>query len=273
MSRTVLVTGASAGIGRAVALEYAARGRPVALLARRRDRLEAVADAIRDSGGAASIHVCDVGDREALRAAVRVAEAVHGPIETAVVNAGLGHLGPLVAMTDEDVDRLLGANVHGAIETVRAVLPGMVARRRGRVALVSSVLGKTAIPACALYVASKWALVGFGRALRPELAPFGITVTTVLPGRTETDFFTTMKTRAFRAWTARRAGTGHTAEAVARVLVAATEDGRREVTVGLLNRLAVAALNLCPGTVERAMARLGAAEMRAAVERHLPAGR
>lgn len=257
----VLVTGASSGIGRAVALEYAASGRPVALVARRRERLEAIADSIRDGGGKASIHACDVGDREALRRAVRAAEAALGPVGTCVANAGIGHLGPLAAMTDADVDRMLRVNLHGALETVRAVLPSMIARRRGRIALVSSVLGKTAVPASALYCATKWALVGLGRALRPELAPFGITVTTVCPGRTETEFFETMKVAALRSYLGRRKGTGHTAEAVARTAVAATEAGRREVTVGLMNRLTVAAVNLCPGTAEFALGRLLGREM------------
>lgn len=251
----VLVTGASAGIGRAAALEYAARGRPVALLARRRERLEAIADSIRDSGGTASIHVCDVGDRASLRKAVAAAEAALGPLGTCVANAGFGYLGPLATMGDEDVDRMLRVNLAGAIDTVRAVLPGMIRRRRGRIALVSSVLGKVSVPACALYCATKWALVGFARALRPEVAPFGVTVTTICPGRTSSEFFDVWKVRTVLGWMNRRPQMSHTPEAVARALVAATEAGRREATVGFANRLVVAALSLCPGTSERLLGR------------------
>ena len=181
--RVILVTGCSSGIGRATALEGAARGHRVFATARNRhdladlerpDRLETLA--------------LDVTDGAAVRAAVEAALARAGRLDALVNNAGYGQYGAAEEVTLEEWRAQFEVNLFGAIAAIQAVLPAMRRERSGTIVNVSSVSGRVAIPFAAPYSASKHALEAVSDALRVELSAFGIRVVLVEPGPIETRF-------------------------------------------------------------------------------------
>ena len=178
----VIVTGASSGIGRALALRLGTLGYRVGLIARRRDLLESVATTIAAGGGSAAAAVADVGDRPALRAAVADVESRLGPAEILVANAGFGAPTWLDPLNIADVEATFRVNVLGVIYAIEAVLPGMLARRQGHLLAVSSLAGFKGLPGESAYCASKAAVNAYLEGLRIALRPRGVAVTTVCPG-------------------------------------------------------------------------------------------
>lgn len=181
-----MVTGASSGIGRAVAKAAAHRGARIGLVARHEPALSLVLDEI---GGQGTVAVADVASRQQAEGAVAQVEAALGPIDIVVANAGVGLYGAFVDSDPEDFERLLGVNVLGTLYVLRAALPSMVERRRGHVVVVASVAGRMAAPFEAVYSATKFAQVGLAEALAVELSAFGIGVSVVNPGVVDTGFF------------------------------------------------------------------------------------
>jgi short-subunit dehydrogenase len=182
----VVVTGASRGIGRAIAQAAAARGARLGLLARNQAELAALAGEL---GGATEVVTADVADPAALRGALADLEARLGRIDVLVANAGIGQYGPFVDVPPEEIDRVVQVNVLGVLHAVQAVVPGMIARRRGHVVVVSSIAGRIGVPFEAVYSASKFAVTGLAEALAVELEPYGIGVSMVNPGPVDTEFF------------------------------------------------------------------------------------
>ncbi len=179
----MVITGASRGLGRAVAVAAAERGSHVALLARSTGDLEAVALL---TGGLPV--PCDVGDPVAVRAAVDAVVDRFGRLDVLVANAGVGSYGPFTDLSDEALDALVRTNVLGAMHTVRAAVAPMEAAGRGRIVLVGSIAGRIGVPLEAAYSATKHAVDGLGRALAAELAPRGIAVSVVNLGPIDTGF-------------------------------------------------------------------------------------
>jgi len=172
----VLLTGASRGIGEALARGLAARACEVGLLARNEAELEALAASLPGQGHQAL--VADVGDRaEVLRAAQGF-----GRTDVVVANAGVADYGPYIALDPEAEERMTRVNWLGTLYTVRAVLPQMIERGRGHVVIVSSGAALRTFPEAAVYGATKAAQRGFSEALRHELKGTGVSVTTVYPG-------------------------------------------------------------------------------------------
>jgi short-subunit dehydrogenase len=187
---TVLVTGASSGIGEATALAFARRRARLALCARRLDRLQAVAERCRQAGAPdVAIRRADVSQAADARAFVATALQRYEAIDVLVNNAGFGWRGRLVDMPEEEVEALLRTNVLGAIWTSQAAIPDMLARRAGVIINVASVVGFRPMPYSAVYSASKHALVGLSHAMRGELSGTGVKVSVVYPGTTATEFF------------------------------------------------------------------------------------
>jgi short-subunit dehydrogenase len=178
----VIVTGASSGIGRALALRLGSEGYRVGLIARRRDELEAVASRI----AVAVAAVADVGDRTALRAAVAEVEGRLGPVEVMVANAGVGAPTRLDPLNIADVEQTMRVNLMGVIYSVEAVLPGMLARRGGHLLAISSLGAFKGLPGESAYCASKAAVNTYMEGLRIALRTKGIVVTTVCPGFVQT---------------------------------------------------------------------------------------
>ena len=181
----VLVTGASSGIGRATAVEAAARGHTVFAAARRAGALEELA---RESKGIEAVPL-DVTDPESVRTAVaRIDELTDGHGVDALVNsAGYALGGPVEALSGEAVEHQFQTNVFGLLDVTRAFLPRMRERRAGRIVNVSSVVGRVVFPGMGVYAATKFAIEALSDALRMELAPFGVSVVLIEPGFVKTD--------------------------------------------------------------------------------------
>ncbi len=179
LTRNAIITGASSGIGAALAGELSRRGWAVALLARRQDLLEEVRATLATPSVALP---CDVTDAAAVERAVRQAEATLGPIDLAVANAGVGIPGHATKFKLADADRTIRVNVLGMMNLFAAVILPMVERRSGRFAGIASVAGLRGLPTSAAYSASKAAMQTFLESSRIELAPYGVGVTIVNPG-------------------------------------------------------------------------------------------
>lgn len=185
--RTAFITGASAGIGRALAERLAARGTTVALAARRKDTLDEVRRAIEAKGGRALAVPLDVARPDDVVAAIEALERDLGGLDLVVANAGIGGATPAARITWASIAPMLQINVMGAIATLAAALPAMIARGRGHLVGISSLAGIRGLPKTATYSASKAALSTFLEGLHVDLQGSGVFVTDVRPGYVKTD--------------------------------------------------------------------------------------
>jgi 2-hydroxycyclohexanecarboxyl-CoA dehydrogenase len=184
VSRVALVTGGGRGIGRAIALRLAADGLAVAVAARTRDQVDETA---RVAGRRALPLQLDVTDADSITGAVERTTRELGPIDVLVNNAGVAESAPFVKTDADFWDRHFAVNVRGPYLLTRAVLPGMLQRRWGRIINIASLAGLFGSPYVTAYTASKHALVGFTRALATEVSGKGVTVNALCPGFTATD--------------------------------------------------------------------------------------
>ena len=188
--RVALVTGASSGIGEALARELARRGAKVALVARRKDRLEALADELVQAGHEAKAHVCDIRDPEAIASTEAQVRSAWGAIELLVNSAGYANHVLFVDHDAADIQDMMLTNYMGTVHWIKQVLPAMRERRRGWIVNVSSFAGKLGQPDEVAYSASKFAVTGLSQGLAGELAPLGIHVLCVHPTLVRTEMFT-----------------------------------------------------------------------------------
>jgi NAD(P)-dependent dehydrogenase (short-subunit alcohol dehydrogenase family) len=188
-NRIALITGAGRGIGRAIALAYAAEGAKVALTARTTAELDEVVGQIRTAGGTALAFPADLTDRAVPQKVVADVERALGPVEILVNNAGVGSSSnprPVVEFDDAFWDQTLAINLTAPYLLCKAVLPGMLARRWGRIITVASVNGKIGSLHGVAYAASKHGVLGLTRTLAMEVASQGITVNAICPGPVHT---------------------------------------------------------------------------------------
>lgn len=186
--QTALITGAGRGIGRAVALAFAGQGCSVALVARTRDELEAVAAEVSALNGRALVLPCDVADPGAVQEVVGATLEAFGNVDILVNNAGYACFKPVWELSLEDWWRSLDVNLTSAFLFCRALMPHMMARRSGRIINMSSVTGLKALPEQGAYCAAKHALNGWTKSLALELRPYNIAVHAVCPGGVDTRF-------------------------------------------------------------------------------------
>ncbi|MBN1679482.1 MAG: SDR family NAD(P)-dependent oxidoreductase [Anaerolineae bacterium] len=188
--RSILITGASSGIGKSSSLLFAALGDQVTATARRLDRLNDLkAEVERENLPGALLPVeADVTDPDAMRRAVALALAEYNRLDVLVANAGIGHRGALVEADWADLETVLRTNIDGVIHSVRAAVPAMRASGGGYIVLISSILGPVPGPYAAVYSASKAAVDALGRSLRGELRADRIGVSVVHVGQTRTEF-------------------------------------------------------------------------------------
>lgn len=176
------LTGASSGIGRSLARRLAADGDALAVVARRAELLESLVGEIEAAGGRALAIPCDVTDLPAVVHAVGRAEAILGPIDCLIANAGGGEPTAVEPFEADHIERVMALNVGGTANCIEAVLPGMLARGRGHIVATSSLAAYRGLPGAAGYSAAKAALGNLLESLMIDLRPRGIDVTLILPG-------------------------------------------------------------------------------------------
>ena len=187
--KTAVITGASSGIGRWLALRFARAGARVALVARREAALRQLAGEIETGGGQALVLPCDVAERAQVLACADQAVRAFGSVDILVNNAGYGHHRRFLDWDLDDMERMLRVNFFGALYWTKALLRQMVERRTGWLIFMASVAGKLGVPEESAYAASKFAMVGLAESLSIELEDAGVHVLTVCPGTIDTPFF------------------------------------------------------------------------------------
>lgn len=191
--QTVVVTGGGGGIGGATCRRFAQDGARVAVFDLNLDAAEAVAATIRAEGGQGQAYRCDITDRASVNAAVVAAEAGLGTIDVLVNNAGWDVFKPFTKTEPAQWDRLIAINLTGALHMHHAVLPGMAARKKGRIVNIASDAARVGSSGEAVYAACKGGLVSFSKTIAREHARHGITVNVVCPGPTDTALFAEYK--------------------------------------------------------------------------------
>lgn len=186
--KRIFITGASRGIGRALALKLAGNGNTLGLLARNREDLESLADACRESGAEVRVFAGDVADESFVKESAGSMEAAFGPLDYLVNNAGYGIFKPAELITMEEWRALMDVNVAGTFVCCKYFVPGMKQRGSGHIVNIASDVAKRNFANGSLYCASKYAQDAFSGALRKELRPHGVKVSVVYSGLVDTHF-------------------------------------------------------------------------------------
>jgi len=252
LSGTVLVTGATGGIGQAIARALGSHRPDLILTGRRANVLDSLAAEL----GARRI-ACDLASREQVERLVESA----GRVDVLISNAGIPAGGVLTALAQEEIDHALEVNLRAPIALARAVAPGMVQRGRGHIVFVSSLQGKAAVPASSVYSATKFGLRGFALGLRQDLRAHGVGVSVVLPG------FVSEAGMFADAGATLPPGVGaRPPEAVARAVLSAIDRDRAEVEVAPIPlRLGTAVAAIAPGLSASVSRRLGSERIAARI--------
>jgi uncharacterized protein len=237
-----LVTGASSGIGAALARELARHGHDLVLSSRSREPMEALAAELRGLGAAATVVTADLAEPGGGVTLVGELKAHGIDVEVLVNNAGLGAFGAFEQTAPSRVADMLQVNIVALTELTQALLPAMRARRRGKIVLVASTASFIPCPYFAVYAATKAYVRSFGEALSQELRGSGIAVTVLCPGATETNFFEV----AGNPPTLLQKGRMMTAEAVAKIGYRGMIRGERVTVAGVANRVLALAVTHLP---------------------------
>jgi gluconate 5-dehydrogenase len=207
--RVALVTGAYRGLGFSIARGLATAGATVILNGRKPDELARAVKALTEAGLKADVAAFDITDRAGVKAAVDAVVAKHGGIDILVNNAGIQRRGPLVEFTEKDWDDIIATNLTAPFVVSQAVLPGMIAKKRGKIIHIASLMSELARPTVVPYTAAKGGVRQLTRGMAVELAPQGIQVNAIAPG-----YFATEMNRAlidnaeFNAWVCKRTPAG-----------------------------------------------------------------
>lgn len=249
----MLITGASQGIGRALALEAAARGAKVLAAARSADLLDELARDARGRGGVLETVQADVTSAADRQKMVEAAQRHFGGLDLLVNNAGIGATGHFADGAAERLRKIFEVNFFGLTETTRAFLPLLKNGVKPAIINISSIAGKRGISARADYSSSKFAVQGFSEALRAELAKEGVDVLVICPGLTQTNFSQNMiEQKALIPMDHLR---GMTSEEVARQTLRAIEKGKNEITLSFKGKLLIWVCRFFPWIADRIMKR------------------
>jgi short-subunit dehydrogenase len=262
--KTAVITGASSGIGKLLALRIARAGARVGLVARRESELRSVATEIEQAGGTAVVLPCDVAERSQVFETAERARSQLGPIDILVNNAGYGHHRRFLEWDLDDMERMLRVNFLGTLYWTKALLPDMVTRRSGWIVFIASVAGKLGVPEESAYAASKFAMVGLAEALSMEVDDAGVHVLTVCPGAINTPFFDAEALERMPPVAKRMM---IEPERVVDATLAALENGKHEITVPKIITTGYVVRVLAPGFMRRNTMRttMGARTRRAKV--------
>jgi short-subunit dehydrogenase len=242
-----LVTGASAGIGAALAREAANDGHDLVLVARRRESMEVLAAELKSTGAEITIIPADLGKAGAAAALMETVEQRGLAIDTLINNAGLGDTGRFDKQAPERILSMLQVNVVALTELTRLVLPQMVVRKRGKVMLLASLAAFQPGPGMAVYYATKSYVLSFGRAIGHELRGTGVTVTTLCPGPTTSEFAQVANMQGAALFEGPMPVM--TAAEVARQGYAALKAGRPQIITGLVNRITAMSTRFTPTAI------------------------
>lgn len=249
--KVIVITGASAGIGEAIARECASRGASVVLAARRIERLERIAKELESSGAKALAIKIDVSKEEDCECMVAAAVERFGRLDVLVANAGYGLMARAAETNDGDARRLFDVNVFGLLSCCRAAVPVMRKQGGGHLILISSVAGSIVSPLSGAYCATKAAVNALGKAMRQELRQDGIDVSIICPGPVRTEFHSLIAERTGMAVEAGPKSAVQGAEDIARIVTRCVSRPERLVITSPAMRLARLAYAHFPWLVER----------------------
>jgi short-subunit dehydrogenase len=256
-SRVIVITGASAGVGRATARAFAARGARIGLIARNAEALEAARKEVESRGGQAVVAIADVADADAVERAAQTIETALGPIDVWINNAMTSVLGPIKEITADEFRRVTEVTYLGVVHGTQAALRRMLPRDEGVIIQVGSTLAYRGIPLQAPYCAAKHAVQGFHDSLRSELMhdKSGVQVCMVNLPAVNTPQFRWIRSHMPRK--AKPFGTIFEPEVAAQAIVWASEHPRRELNVAWGTTQAIIANAFAPGTLDRYLGRIG----------------
>lgn len=256
--KPIAITGASSGIGRATAVACARAGMLVSVMARRSALLDELVGEIESLGGRAMAFPGRVEDPAACETFITKTESELGPLHAVFANAGYGFEKPTWSASEAELREIFEVNFWGSLNTIRPALPGMVERGRGHVLFCSSCLSKLSMPMYGAYSATKACQDHFGRAMRHELRAKGVSVSTVHPIGTRTEFFDTAMKRSggLRLMDRTRQGFMQPPERVARAVVRSLRKPKGEVWTSLSTRLAFGLAVAAPGLADFALRRM-----------------
>jgi uncharacterized protein len=244
VSGTVLVTGATGGIGQAIARAFRSRAAEIILTGRRRDVLEPLGAEL-----GARVIACDLSSRADVE---RLVERAH-PVDVLIANAAVPAGGSMVELTQAEIDRALEVNLRAPLALAHGLAPAMIERGRGHIVFVSSLQGKATTPASSVYSATKFGLRGFSLALRQDLGPHGVGVSVVLPGFIRDAGMFAAAGATLPPWVGTRRP-----QDVAEAIISAIEHDRAEVEVAPIGlRLGTAVAAVAPGLSAAVSRRLG----------------
>ena len=260
-NKNVLITGGSRGLGLVLARHLSDRGARLGICGRDAAEVERAADDLRGRGAVVAALPCDVTDREQVRHWIAECRGQLGPTDVLINNAGIIGVGPLEMMRLEDFEEALKISVWAPLYTTLEVLPDMKARGAGRIANISSIGGKIALPHLTPYVTGKFALVGLSNGLRQELAKFGIVVTTICPGLMRTGGHVNAEFKGRHreefAWFSLGSsipGVSMNADRAAEKVLSSIARGDAEIVLSLPAKLLVAMNGFAPNLTSAAMA-------------------
>ena len=252
--KKALITGAAAGIGKAIASALAREGAELYLLDIDEPRLTGLADSLRQQGAQVIVRRCDLTDRAELDVCLEELLATWGGVDIVVNNAGLAYYGPTDSMSDQQWDTILGVNLLAPAQIIRRLLPSLKARGEARIVNIASIAGLLGVKRGSAYSLTKFGIVGFSESLRSELVKFGIGVITVCPGFVRTNLFSSAMTaqeskgppEPFRLVSV-------TPEFVAEQVIKSIRKNRRLVVVTALARMLWRIQRLWPGLLVAAL--------------------
>lgn len=229
--KSAIVTGASSGIGKEIALAFANEGANVLAVARREDRLKELAGSVNPNKGEIVPYVADLLERESVQSITEAALTAFGTIDILVNNAAVGMNEPFVDLSDEDIDRIIQTNLLAPAFLSQQVLPIMIKNKSGHIVFVTSLAGKMGFPGLSAYSASKFGVEGLAESIRREVRTDNVTVTVLRPGVTDTEFFENANMHDFQQQR-KAAGTLYPASEVADELVSKMHKRPSEIVVG-----------------------------------------
>lgn len=246
--KTVIVTGASGGIGSHTAIALADRGSNLALVSRSADRLQQIRMWCEEKGIKAITITADIGKEDDTGKIVSETEAGIGPVDILINNAGAMSFKQIADYSGDEVRDIVMTNIYGPIRLTQAVLPGMLERGEGRIVNIGSIFGSLSFPYFGIYSATKCAVRGFSEALRREIMNSGVGITYVAPRGTRTS-----QSAEFLEMAKKTGMNLDSPEKVARIVVSAIMEDRKEVYIGGPEKLFVLLNKLFPSLIDRAL--------------------